>query len=134
MLCGLDRTYFAAGETIWLKAYVEDELPDAYASLFLYVELLEQGKKEAVLRAKIRRGEAGFAGHLDLPEELPGGHYLLRAYTRWQLNWPEESLFRVPIDVYDGTDFMRTKSITPLRRTALTSIHRSSMSNCTNGM
>ena len=90
----LDRTYFAAGETIWLKAYVEDELPDAYSSLFLYVELLEQGKKEAVLRAKIRRGEAGFAGHLDLPEELPGGHYLLRAYTRWQLNWPEESLFR----------------------------------------
>lgn len=99
----LDRTFFAAGETIWLKAYVEDELPDEYASLFLYVELLEQGKKEAVLRAKIRRGEEGFAGHLDLPEELPGGHYLLRAYTRWQLNWPEESLFRVPIDIYDGT-------------------------------
>lgn len=99
----LDRTFFAAGETIWLKAYVEDELPDEYASLFLYVELLEQGKKEAVLRAKIRRGEEGFAGHLDLPEELPGGHYLLRAYTRWQLNWPEENLFRVPIDIYDGT-------------------------------
>ena len=100
----LDRTYFAAGETIWLKAYVEDELPDEYSSLFLYVELLEPGKKEAVLRAKIRRGDEGFAGHLDLPEELPGGRYLLRAYTRWQLNWPEENLFRVPIDVYDGND------------------------------
>lgn len=100
----LDRTFFAAGETIWLKAYVEDELPDEYASLFLYVELLEQGKKEAVLRAKIRRGEEGFAGHLDLPEELPGGHYLLRAYTRWQLNWPEERLFHATIDVYDGSD------------------------------
>lgn len=102
----LDRTFFAAGETIWLKAYVEDELPDEYASLFLYVELLEQGKKEAVLRAKIRRGEEGFAGHLDLPEELPGGHYLLRAYTRWQLNWPEEKMFRVPIDIYDGSDLV----------------------------
>ena len=100
----LDRTYFAAGETIWLKAYVEDELPEEYNSLFLYVELLEPGKKEAVLRAKIRRGDAGFAGHLDLPEEMPGGRYLLRAYTRWQLNWPEESLFRVPVDVYDGND------------------------------
>ncbi|MBO4536080.1 MAG: hypothetical protein J5702_02615, partial [Bacteroidales bacterium] len=102
----LDRTYFAAGETIWLKAYVEDELPDEYSSLFLYVELLEPGKKEAVLRAKIRRGDEGFAGHLDLPEELPGGRYLLRAYTRWQLNWPEESLFRVPIDVYDGNNLV----------------------------
>ena len=100
----LDRTYFAAGETIWLKGYVEDALPEAYSSLFLYVELLETGKKEAVLRAKIRRGEDGFAGHLDLPEELPGGRYLLRAYTRWQLNWPEERLFRVPVDVYDGHD------------------------------
>ena len=100
----LDRTYFAAGETIWLKAYVEDELPEEYSSLFLYVELLEPEKKEAVLRAKIRRGDEGFAGHLDLPEELPGGRYLLRAYTRWQLNWPEERLFRVPIDVYDGND------------------------------
>ena len=100
----LDRTYFTAGETIWLKAYVDDVLPDEYASLYLYVELLKSGKDEAVLRAKIRRGEEGFAGHLDLPEDLPGGRYLLRAYTRWQLNWPEEKMFRVPIDIYDGGD------------------------------
>ncbi|MBQ9397570.1 MAG: hypothetical protein IJU08_03650 [Bacteroidales bacterium] len=100
----LDRTYFAAGETIWLKGYVEDELPDEYASLYLYVELLKPEKGEAVLRAKIRRGEDGFAGHLDLPEDLPGGRYMLRAYTRWQLNWPEEKMFRVPIDIYDGSD------------------------------
>ena len=100
----LDRTYFAAGETIWLKGYVEDVLPEEYASLFLYVELLESGKDEPVLRAKIRRGEDGFAGHLDLPEEMPGGRYLLRAYTRWQLNWPEERLFHAAIDVYDGND------------------------------
>ena len=100
----LDRTYFAAGETIWLKGYVDDVLPDEYASLYLYVELLKPEKGEAVLRAKIRRGEEGFAGHLDLPEDLPGGRYLLRAYTRWQLNWPEEKMFRVPIDIYDGSD------------------------------
>lgn len=100
----LDRTYFAAGETIWLKGYVDDVLPDEYASLYLYVELLKPGKGEAVLRAKIRRGEDGFAGHLDLPDDLPGGRYLLRAYTRWQLNWPEEQMFRVPIDIYDGSD------------------------------
>ncbi len=100
----LDRTYYAAGETIWLKGYVEDILPDEYASLYLYVELLKPGKGEVLLRAKIRRGEKGFAGHLDLPDDLPGGRYLLRAYTRWQLNWPEEQMFRVPIDIYDGSD------------------------------
>ena len=100
----LDRTFFAAGESIWLKAYVDDVLPDEYASLYLYVELLKPEKGEAALRAKIRRGEEGFAGHLDLPDDLPGGRYLLRAYTRWQLNWPEEKMFRVPIDIYDGSD------------------------------
>lgn len=100
----LDRTYFAAGEIIWLKGYVEDVLPEEYASLFLYVELLASGKDEPVLRVKIRREGDGFAGHLDLPEEMPGGRYLLRAYTRWQLNWPEERLFHVPIDIYAGQD------------------------------
>ncbi len=100
----LDRTYFAAGEIIWLKGYVEDVLPEEYASLFLYVELLASGRDEPVLRAKIRREGDGFAGHLDLPEEMPGGRYLLRAYTRWQLNWPEERLFHAVIDVYDGND------------------------------
>ena len=110
----LDRTYYAAGETIWLKGYVEDALPEEYNSLFLYVELLSAEKGEAVLRAKVRRGENGFAGHLDLPEDLPGGRYLLRAYTRWQLNWPEEKMFRVPIDVYDGSELAASEKGTQL--------------------
>lgn len=100
----VDRTYFAAGETIWLKGYVESALPAADTSRFLYVELLDAERGESVLRSKIRCGEEGFAGHLDLPEDLKGGKYMLRAYTRWQLNWPEERMFHLPIAVYDGKD------------------------------
>ena len=98
----LDRTYFAAGETIWLKGYVENALPAADSSCFLYVELLDGEKGESVLRNKIRRGADGFAGHVDLSETLQGGKYMLRAYTRWQLNWPEDRMFHVPVTVFDG--------------------------------
>ena len=98
----LDRTYFAAGETMWMKGYVESAVPVPDTSRFLYVELLDE-KGEARLRSKIRFSpEEGFAGHLDLPDDISGGRYTLRAYTRWQLNWPEERMFHVPVDIYDG--------------------------------
>ncbi len=100
----LDRTYFAAGETVWLKGYVESAVPVPDSSRFLYVELLDGESGEAALRSKVRLGEEGFAGYLDLPENLPGGHYVLRAYTRWQLNWPESWMFHAPIQIYDGTE------------------------------
>ena len=100
----LDRTYFAAGETIWMKGYVEQIVPVPDSSRYLYVELLDGNKGNVAYRHKIRYGADGFAGYIDLPEEMAGGHYLLRAYTQWQLNWPEEWMFHTPIDIYDGTE------------------------------
>ena len=100
----LDRTYFAIGETMWLKGYVENALPSPDSSRFLYVELVGGKDEEAVLRGKIRLGAEGFAGHLDLPEDMSGGRYMLRAYTRFQMNWPEEWMFHCPVEIYDGKD------------------------------
>ena len=89
---------------MWMKGYVESAVPVPDTSRFLYVELLDE-KGEARLRSKIRFSpEEGFAGHLDLPDDISGGRYTLRAYTRWQLNWPEERMFHVPVDIYDGKD------------------------------
>ena len=98
----LDRTYYAAGETAWLKAYVEDapSRETAAASRFLYVELLEPESGTALLRTKIKQGPDGLAGHLDLPDTLHSGNYLLRAYTRWQLDGPESALFHVPVKIF----------------------------------
>lgn len=92
----LDRNCYAAGETIWLKGYVENAKDSGETSRFLYAELLDADGK-TVLRSKIRQGREGFAGHLDLPDSLLTGNYLFRAYTRWQLNWPEHTLFHTPI-------------------------------------
>ena len=106
----IDRTYFAVGETIWMKGYVESAAPVPDTSRFLYVELLDGRQGTAKLRTKIRLGEEGFAGHMDLPDDLPGGRYTLRAYTRWQMNWPEERMFHTPIDIYDGSDPLAARS------------------------
>ena len=100
----LDRTYFAVGETIWMKGYVESIAPVPDTSRFLYVELIDGEGGETVLRNKIRLGDDGFAGYLDLPENMAGGRYMLRAYTRWQMNWPEEWMFHTLVDIYDGTE------------------------------
>lgn len=96
----LDRTCYAAGETMWLAGYVENALPEADTSRFLYVELTGPDGGEALVRTKIKRGRRGFEGHLDIPDSLASGDYLLRAYTRWQLNWPEDRLFRIPLRIF----------------------------------
>jgi len=95
----IDRTYYAAGETMWLRGYVEPAAKVAEPSRFLYVELLETERGEAIVRVKVKQGRDGFAGHLDIPDTLASGIYLLRAYTRWQLNWPEDQLFRIPVGI-----------------------------------
>ena len=96
----LDRTCFAAGETMWLAGYVENALPEADTSRFLYAELTGPDGGEALVRTKIKRGRRGFEGHLDIPDSLASGDYLLRAYTRLQLNWPEDRLFRIPLRIF----------------------------------
>ncbi len=69
----LDRNCYAAGETIWLKGYVEDAKASGGTSRFLYAELLDADGK-TILRSKIRQGRDGFAGYLELPDSLKTGN------------------------------------------------------------
>ncbi|MBO4536550.1 MAG: hypothetical protein J5702_05020 [Bacteroidales bacterium] len=90
-----DRSLYAAGETIWLRGWVEDtdaaaELP---ASKFLYVELLRDGQGSVEQRIKLKERSGMFFGQMELAEGLESGWYTLRAYTRAQKDWPAEALF-----------------------------------------
>lgn len=90
----LDRTCYAAGETIWFKGYLSDAFPRSKqkGSGFIYVELLDS-TGNAVLRHKIKRASGGFPGHMFLPEDIRGGDYVFRAYTLWQMNKSDEYMF-----------------------------------------
>jgi len=83
----LDKPWYTAGETIWLKAYVVDATrhrPDTLSKV-LHVELLN-GANQIVVRRSLRL-EAGLApGDVALPDTLTPGNYTLRAYTGWMRN------------------------------------------------
>ena len=94
-----DRSLYAAGETIWLRGWVTeagfpaDVVGEMPTSRFLYVELLRDGVGGVERRLKLKERSGMFFGQMELPEDLEGGWYTLRAYTRAQKDWPAEALF-----------------------------------------
>ena len=87
-----DRTLYVAGEKIWFRAdyFAQGYHPKQHLSKVLYLELFNS-KEEPVVQKKvaIHRGKA--TGSFNLPEEATSGTYLLRAYTKYQRNFPSEA-------------------------------------------
>ena len=100
-----DRSCYTAGETLWFKGWVQDasRLSALPPSNFIYVEILDE-HGEAVVRVKIKRGQDGFPGCIELPDNLETGNYTIRAYTLWQLNSASEYLFNDSIRIIGSTD------------------------------
>ena len=98
----LDKPYYAAGETVWFKAYVVEAdtyLPDTL-SVPLYVELIDNliGR---VIEKKILKLEDGVvAGEFELSDSLHAGYYSLRAYTNWMRNFDERLMFSKEFKVH----------------------------------
>ena len=88
-----DRSLYAAGETVWLRAWVTDEDGGLPTSKYLYVELLRDGLGSVERRIKVKERSGMFFGQMELPDDLESGWYTLRAYTRAQKDWPAEALF-----------------------------------------
>jgi hypothetical protein len=89
-----DKPYYAAGQQIWLKAYVlnASTLRPSTKSHVLYVELISPGQG-AVQSLKLKIDEGSTHGDIALPDHLPKGFYRLIAYTKWMQNFGEETYF-----------------------------------------
>lgn len=87
-----DRSLYAAGETVWMRGVVSDS-SGVPTSRFLYVELLKDGRDSVSVRVKLKERSGMFFGQMDLPADLAGGWYTLRAYTLAQKEWPAEKMF-----------------------------------------
>jgi TonB-dependent SusC/RagA subfamily outer membrane receptor len=91
----LDKASYKAGEILWIKAYLLNDLdyfPDTL-STNLYVELISPFQT----RVEIRRFQMfhGFGrGDFHLSDTLPEGLYEIRAYTNWMRNFDEGFFFR----------------------------------------
>jgi len=97
-----DKPYYYPGETIWFKSNMMYQNPIMADSLsrVLNVELFSENNE---LAAKgifpITKGSSN--GQLKLPNNLPKGNYVLRAYTNWMRNFGEADFFYQAIPVLD---------------------------------
>ncbi len=94
----LDRPAYAAGETMWLKAYAVDgtfHRPLALSKV-AYVEVLD-AQRHPVAQTQLALPNAAGHGSLVLPPTLASGRYLVRAYTSWMQNFGPDFYFECPV-------------------------------------
>jgi|GEM_PF-1201439 len=77
-----DKPFYAAGESIWLKAWCLDSLSNRniYLSKNLFVDLVDD-KDSVISQILFNIPERKTAGKILLPSTLNEGYYWLRAYT-----------------------------------------------------
>jgi len=89
-----DKPYYAAGDTIYFKAYVTLGERHQLSNLsgVLHVDLINTNNKiDQLIKLQLDSGIAW--GDFALPDSLPNGNYRVRAYTKWMLNRGEEYFF-----------------------------------------
>jgi hypothetical protein len=95
-----DRPYYAAGDTIFFKAYVTEGGYHKLSALsgVLHVDLINT--KNKIDQSIILWLDGGVCwGDFALPDSIPAGNYRIRAYTKWMLNSGELDFFDQPIPV-----------------------------------
>ncbi|GAA0877061.1 hypothetical protein GCM10009119_00290 [Algoriphagus jejuensis] len=95
-----NKPFFYPGETLWFggKMTYQNASNSDSLSRVLYVDLIDskfQKVKEEVF--KIEQGK--ISGGMVLDKSIAPGDYLLRAYTRWNLNFPETDIFQLSVPI-----------------------------------
>lgn len=96
----LDRPYYYPNDVMRFKAYMNygDPLLRDSLSHVLYVDLLDtQGQVRQTKAFPVFDGIA--SGDLTLGDEAPEGDYVLRASTKWMLNYGSAFVFQKPLKV-----------------------------------
>jgi hypothetical protein len=96
LLIHRDRAFYVTGETIWYKAC----FPGASVkSQILHVEIIHpDGSSVFHQKLAIEKNQAW--GDITIPYDWPTAMYTLRAYTLWNLNFPEEYITQLELPIY----------------------------------
>ena len=91
----LDKSYYNAGEDIWFKAYLLNAATHGLEDIpnVVYVDIVGPGN--IIIGFQIVKIENGVGiGDFELPSDLIGGEYVLRAYTNYMRNFNEAYFFK----------------------------------------
>ena len=82
-----DAESYQAGQRIHLRVFLVNAVVHQMDSMshYVYVELLNS-EHLVVKRVRLIQSDQGFVGHIDIPEGVAKGRYVLRSYTKNMLN------------------------------------------------
>ncbi|MGZ5287725.1 MAG: hypothetical protein ACXWB9_11090, partial [Flavisolibacter sp.] len=93
-----DKTSYMAGETIWFKAYLMEDLYPSLTSKTFYVDwVAEDGKVLWHSVSPIVDGTTN--GQFEVPASYNGDFIHVRAYTQWMLNFDTAFLYSKDIPI-----------------------------------
>lgn len=85
-----DKDSYLAGEKLWVKVCVDDEvLPGNAMSRVAYVEICDTAQVHVQGKIALQQGTGWACIHL--PQTMHSGVYQLNAYTRYMRNWSSDS-------------------------------------------
>ncbi len=94
----VDRELYSPGDDIWFKSYLVNglntQLIPGYKNI--YAELLSESGDLVQHRLFLSQDGTG-KGDFSIPENISEGTYIIRAYTKYQQNFGEESYFHKKI-------------------------------------
>ncbi len=93
-----DKPAYAAGETIWFKAYMMKTIFPSVDSKTVYIDWTDpNGKLLLHTISPIQDGTA--IGQFEIPEKYKGQYIHVRAYTKWMLNFDSSFLYNKDLKV-----------------------------------
>lgn len=93
-----DKPAYSAGETIWFKVYMMNELAPAFDSKTIYVDWIDD-KGSLLMHGVSPLVDGVTNGQFDIPSEYKGRSIHVRAYTKWMLNFDSAFLYNKDIRV-----------------------------------
>ncbi|MDR2038497.1 MAG: carboxypeptidase-like regulatory domain-containing protein, partial [Bacteroidales bacterium] len=95
-----DKPYYVTGERIWFRAHVMDAATHvpSFSLGSVFVELFD-ARDSVVSRIKTGPANDLYSGYLHIPEDLPEGDYVIRAYTDGMRDLDEDYFFMKSIRI-----------------------------------
>lgn len=96
-----DKPYYAVGDTLWFKSYLNYNLFEYAPSKVIYVEILNS-RDSLVQTLRVQSEDGVGKGQLVLdPEYWSQDNYRFRAYTKWMMNFDPDYFYNKIVPVGD---------------------------------